>query len=227
MSRFLRVFLILKGESERVPGKNFRLLGDRPLYRWILDTVLALPETSELLIDTDVPERLTGLPVDPRLRVVRRRADLLGHDVTANALIAAHIDAGPEGALWLMVHATSPLLSAETLRGALAAWDARPPGRDSLFGVTAHHARFYDADGVAWNHDPARLVPTQALAPVYQENSTLYLFDRASFHAAGGRIGRAPVLFPTPALESLDIDTEADWALVHALAAARQAEDRP
>jgi CMP-N-acetylneuraminic acid synthetase len=227
MSRFLRVFLILKGESERVPGKNFRLLGDRPLYRWILDTVLALPETSELLIDTDVPERLTGLPDDPRLRVVRRRADLLGHDVTANALIAAHIDSQPEGALWLMVHATSPLLSAETLRGALAAWDARPPGRDSLFGVTAHQARFYDAGGVAWNHDPARLVPTQTLAPVYQENSTLYLFDRASFLAAGGRIGWAPVLFPTPALESLDIDTEADWALVHALAASREAEARP
>lgn len=219
MTRFLRVFLILKGESERVPGKNFRRLGDRPLYRWIVDTVLSLPETSELLIDTDVPERLAELPRDPRIRIERRRPDLLGHHVTANALIAAHMDSTPADALWLMIHATSPLLTPRTLTAVLAAWESRVGGHDSLFGVTAHQSRFYDQHARAWNHDPARLVPTQDLAPVFEENSTVYLFDRSSFMTTGSRVGRTPLLFPTPTLESLDIDTEADWRLVQAVVA--------
>ena len=38
--------LPMKGHSERVPGKNVRDFCGKPLFRWILDTLLSLPEIS-------------------------------------------------------------------------------------------------------------------------------------------------------------------------------------
>ena len=49
--------------------------------------------------------------------------------------------------------------------------------------------------------------------------------SKASVRASGSRIGRAPMLFPTPRIESIDIDTEEDWALAEVVA--RGLGDRP
>ena len=44
MMHELVALLPIKGHSERVPGKNFRAMAGKPLYRWMLDTLLELPE---------------------------------------------------------------------------------------------------------------------------------------------------------------------------------------
>ncbi len=214
-------YVILKGNSERVPGKNFRPLGDRPLFRWVLDTLLSVAEIERVVLDTDAVAQVqaAGLPADPRLVLRPRPRRLQGDAVTANTLIAGALEDGAlDGETLLMTHPTNPLLSARTVRAALAAF-AAAEGHDSLFSVTRHQARFYRADGGAINHDPDRLVPTQDLEPWYEENSNLYLFTADSFAASGSRVGLRPVLFETPLLESVDIDTPDQWALAEALAA--------
>src|SRR5262249_9017177 len=45
--------LPMKGHSERVPGKNFRDFCGKPLFRWILDSLLSLPEIGLVVINTD------------------------------------------------------------------------------------------------------------------------------------------------------------------------------
>jgi CMP-N-acetylneuraminic acid synthetase len=84
---------------------------------------------------------------------------------------------------------------------------------DSLFSVNKVQTRFYKADSSPVNHDPANLIPTQDLEPWFEENSNLYIFTADSFAHSKARIGTSPVLFETPALESLDIDTPDDWEL--------------
>jgi CMP-N-acetylneuraminic acid synthetase len=78
--------------------------------------------------------------------------------------------------------------------------------------------RLYKKDGVALNHDPNILKRTQDLDPVYEENSNLYLFTRESFAQTNARIGKNPILFETPKMESVDIDDEHSWVLALALA---------
>jgi len=92
---------------------------------------------------------------------------------------------------------------------------------DSLFSVTALHTRLYDAGGRPMNHDPAVLLRTQDLPPVYEENSCLYLFDAATLRARGNRIGARPLLYPIPKIEAWDIDEEADFVIAEALHARR------
>src|SRR5260221_14653931 len=57
--------IIARGGSKRVPGKNIRKPGTRPLIVWRLDAVNGIPEICDILFSTD----------DPALADVARNAD--------------------------------------------------------------------------------------------------------------------------------------------------------
>lgn len=219
--------LPIKAHSERVPGKNFRSFAGRPLFRWILDTLLSLDLVDRVVINTDGQELLRehGLIESDRV-VVRSRAEAIcGDHVSMNAVLANDVAAVPADA-YVMTHATNPLLRAGTIQ---RAWDAfiegQRQGHDSLFTVNRVQTRFYREDGSAVNHDPDRLLRTQDLEPWYEENSNLYIFTRESFAATHARIGRRPILFPTPQVESTDIDDATGWHLAEIFALATLISD--
>ena len=64
---------------------------------------------------------------------------------------------------------------------------------------------------------PTNLLRTQDLPPYLEENSVCYLFTADSFARTHARIGEKPILFETPALESVDIDEPADWFMAESL----------
>jgi CMP-N-acetylneuraminic acid synthetase len=214
--------LPIKAHSARVPGKNFKPLAGFPLFDWILRTLTALPEISDIVINTDARTHLAhaGLTESPRLHLRDRKPELCGDFVSMNHLIADDIAAFPAD-LYLMTHATNPLLRATTIRTAITAFKAaRLTGKaDSLFSVNRHQARFYHADATPVNHDPQNLLRTQDLPPFLEENSNLYLFTPASFAATRARIGQKPFLFETPRLESWDIDDADGWRHAEIIAA--------
>lgn len=211
----------MKANSERVKGKNFRNFCGKPLFRWVLDTLLAVDEIDEVIINTDARGILAdnGLVESDRVRIRDRRPEICGDHVSMNLVIeddVLNVDAD----VYLMTHVTNPLLGADTIRRALAAFaQAHAEGRaDSLFTVDKIQTRFYREDGTPVNHDPNNLVRTQDLEPWYEENSNLYIFTRASFDTTKARIGAQPTMFESPKLESIDIDTPEDWDLAVAAA---------
>ncbi|MEL6208722.1 MAG: acylneuraminate cytidylyltransferase family protein [Pseudomonadota bacterium] len=212
--------LPMKANSQRVKGKNFRPLHGKPLFRWVLDTLLALDEIDQVVINTDARAILAenGLTDSDRVLVRDRRPELCGDTVSMNRILADDIAAVPADT-YAMTHTTNPLLTAATVRAALAQYSAGvAAGRaDSLFTVNRIQTRFYRADGSAVNHDPANLIQTQDLEPWFEENSNLYIFSAASFAAAEARIGTQPMLYEMTTLEAVDIDTPEDWRLAEAL----------
>jgi CMP-N-acetylneuraminic acid synthetase len=213
--------LPMKAHSERVPGKNFREFCEKPLYRWILDTLLSLSEVSTVAINTDAHRELaaTGLVEDERVQLRERPQELRGDAVSMNRILAddvAHVPAD----LYLMTHTTNPLLRAETIRRAIDRFlRARERGEaDSLFAANRFQVRFYGRDGRPINHDPEHLVPTQDLEPWFAENSNLYLFTRESFRSTSARIGERPLIFEMAPWESVDIDDEPSWQHAELLA---------
>jgi CMP-N-acetylneuraminic acid synthetase len=216
--------LPMKAHSERVSGKNFRDFAGKPLYRWILDTLLSLPEVDMVVINTDARPILEARnPIgSARILIRDRKPELCGDQVSMNLILADDI-AQIAAETYLMTHATNPLLQAETIRAAVSAFEkAKAEGQaDSLFTVRKFQTRFYRADGSAVNHDPKNLIRTQDLEPWYEENSNLYIFTPESFAATGARIGARPVLFEMPKIESIDIDDDGDWAIAEAIALQR------
>ena len=211
--------LPMKLNSERIPFKNFKSFCGKPLFRWVLDTLLAVPAINEVLINTDARPRLEaeGLKESERVRFIQRPENLCGDLVSMNRIIEFDV-VNNEADLYLMTHTTNPLLRASTIERALELYfELAPEKADSLFTVTKAQTRFYDRSARPLNHDPDNLVRTQDLEPWFEENSNLYLFTRKSFELSGARIGRRPVMLETEPFESTDIDTPADWALAEAL----------
>ena len=206
--------LPMKAHSQRVRGKNFREFCGKPLFRWILDTLLEVEEIDEIVINTDARHLLAqdGLSESDRILIRDRKPEICGDLVSMNLVLANDV-ANVEADLYLMTHTTNPLMSAQTIRRAMAAFrEAEAVGKaDSLFTVDKIQTRFYRADGSPVNHDPDNLLPTQHLDPWFEENSNLYVFTRQSFAKTNSRIGKRPMLFVSPAFESIDIDTPEDW----------------
>ena len=206
--------LPMKANSERVKGKNFRSFCGKPLFRWILDTLLEVDEIDQVVINTDARHILAehGVVGSDRILIRDRKPQICGDLVSMNLVLADDV-ANVDADIYLMTHTTNPLMSADTVRGALAAFrQARDAGSaDSLFTVDKVQTRFYRADCSPVNHDPNNLVRTQDLEPWFEENSNLYIFTRPSFQSTNARIGRKPMMYQGPSFESIDIDTPEDW----------------
>lgn len=213
--------LPIKGHSERIRDKNFRPLAGKPLFRWILDTLLAVGEIAEVVINTDAREKLAALGSADSGRVLirDRKPEICGDFVSMNLVLEDDI-AAVEADLYLMTHATNPLLGARTIRRAIGEFlAAAAEGRaDSAFTVNRFQTRFYRANGKPVNHDPANLIRTQDLEPWFEENSNLYLFTRESFKAKRARIGAKPLMITMPRIESMDVDDQEGWDVAEAIA---------
>jgi CMP-N-acetylneuraminic acid synthetase len=214
MTKRIVALLPMKAHSERVKGKNFRTFNGKPLFRWILDSLLSVGRIDQIIINTDARAILAdnGLTDSDRVLIRDRRPEICGDLVSMNLVLAddvAHVGADT----YLMTHTTNPLLSGGTIGAALASFEAAKGKFDSLFTVNKLQTRFYRADGSAVNHDPDNLVRTQDLEPWFEENSNLYIFTRASFSKTHARIGTKPMMFETPRMESFDIDTPEDWTI--------------
>lgn len=216
--------LPMKANSQRVKGKNFRPLHGKPLFRWILDSLLAIKEIDLVVINTDARHILAenGLVESDRVMIRDRKPELCGDTVSMNLILADDIAAVP-AATYLMTHTTNPMLGAETIHAALSQYQAGVDAgtADSLFTVNKIQTRFYRADGSAVNHDPDNLIQTQDLEPWFEENSNLYIFTADSFARTRARIGKKPLLYVMDKMEAVDIDTPEDWALAEAVAAIR------
>jgi CMP-N-acetylneuraminic acid synthetase len=224
VSERIVALLPMKGHSERIKGKNFRPFCGEPLFRWILDTLLLVREVSLVVINTDARPRFEDLGVHrlPRVQLRDRKPELCGDFVSMNLVLEDDVRTVPAD-VYLMTHATNPLLSAETIGRALDVFrEKRAKGdADSLFTVNRFQTRFYGPDGRPINHDPQKLIRTQDLEPWFEENSNLYLFTADSFRATRARIGRKPVMFETPRMESVDIDDQVGWDLAETIAKTR------
>lgn len=207
----------MRHHSQRVPGKNYRLLAGQPLFHYIVRTLLACPEITQVVVDTDSPEVIAGLREHfPQVLVLERPDRLRADTIPMNEILA--YDSGQvEADFYLQTHSTNPLLRPETVSGAIQALLSSYPAYDSLFGVTRMQVRLWDQLGRAINHNPAVLLQTQDLPPVYMENSCMYLFTRDNLLRRRNRLGDRPRMFEIDAAEAWDIDNELDFLIVDTL----------
>jgi CMP-N-acetylneuraminic acid synthetase len=212
----------MRHHSERVPGKNYRPVLGRPLYAYILESLLQSGAVGRIVVDTDSPEIQQGIAREfPSVTLLERPLELRGGEVPMNRVLLHDVDRVP-APFYLQTHSTNPLLTPASIAAAVQAFRAARSDHDSLFSVTRWQKRLWDRSGRPLNHDPAVLLNTQDLPPVFEENSCLYIFEKETFRRRENRIGDRPLMHAIPAGEAIDIDTEEDLRLVEALLAARR-----
>lgn len=207
----------MRHHSQRVPGKNYRLLDGRPLYQHILSTLAGVKEINQIVVDTDSPEIISGVhEFFPMIKIIDRPQALRADTVPMNEILLYDVSQYPSD-LYLQTHSTNPLVKSETFSSAINKLDGLYPSYDSLFAVTRLQTRLWDGLGRAINHNPNILLQTQDLPPVYEENSCMYLFTGETLTNKRNRLGDRPYLFEIDRDEAWDIDEEIDFRLVELL----------
>jgi len=206
-----KALLFMKGHSERIPRKNMKPFCGRPLFHWIIETLLKCNYISEIIINTDSEEIAENAEKNFHV-TIHMRPDYLNRITSneANQIIEYDINK-TDGKFFLQTHSTNPLLRLDTINNAIRYYIDNIEKYDSLFTVTSQYKRFYYKNGKPINHNPLILEKTQLLKPIFEENSCLYLFTRESFSINNNRIGQKPLMFEINNYESLDIDEQFDF----------------
>jgi CMP-N-acetylneuraminic acid synthetase len=183
------------------------------LYQHILLTLKACPEITQIVVDTDSPEIMKGVRKQfPDILLLERPQGLRADTVAMNEILLYDTHQ-IKADLFLQTHSTNPLLKAETVSRAIQTLQDNYPEYDSLFGVTRVQTRLWDELTRPINHNPAILLQTQDLPPVYMENSCLYLFSRETLERRCNRLGDRPLMFEIDHDEAWDIDEELDFLI--------------
>jgi CMP-N-acetylneuraminic acid synthetase len=221
----LIALLPMKEHSDRVPNKNIKLFGRKPLYHIIMQSLMESEYIEKIVINTDSNHIAEDAQRHfERIQIISRPEQIQGDFVPMNEIIA--YDLGRlDGEHFLQTHSTNPLLRLATIDKAIEDYFNNLNKFDSLFSVTRMQTRLYWSNGKPVNHNTQELLRTQDLPPVFEENSSLYIFSETSFFNAGNnRIGLKPQMFEMDKLEAIDIDEPEDFALAEILYTKRMKE---
>lgn len=213
---FITALIFMKGYSERVPRKNLREFYGKPLLYWILESIDRSNLINSVIINTDSEEIAETASKYFDVKIHMRPDYLLSITSNeANQILEYDVN-NSQADFYLQTHSTNPLLRTETIDNSIKRF-INQSECDSLMGVTELKTRLYWPDGKGINHDPKKLIKTQELPPVYEENSCIYIFSREMFLKRKQRIGENPLLFPINPIESVDIDEESDFLIAESI----------
>ena len=207
--------------SKRLPGKNIRLLGGKPLIVWSIEVAKSVAGICDVLVSTDDPAiaavcEEAGALV-PWLRPAELATDTASSvDVALHALGWYEAEKGAVDGL-LLLQPTSPFRTRETILKAIALFEKEHGQHPvpSVSSASCHPAWCFRLDGqriqpfLGWENGNMR---SQDLEPAYMLNGALYLIapnilrKNLSFLTADSR----PLLMDN-SIECIDIDTELDW----------------
>lgn len=211
--------LPMKGTSERVPNKNLKLFNGKPLYHYVMNELLKSKYIDLVLVNTDSEFLKSDILLNfkEKVKVVDRAEEVCGNYVSMNKVLEQDINS-ILSEVYIQTHSTNPLLKVETIDNAIEKMFTilESEENDSVFSVTKTQKRFYNKDSKPMNHDPKMLV-TQHLEPIFEENSCFYVFTKQSFTNNDSRIGKNPFMYEIDKIESTDIDEYEDFIIAEAL----------
>jgi len=218
MSTYKLVAIVpMRHSSERVKGKNYRDFAGKPLFHHVVQALLDSSLVSKVVIDTDSPIVIEqAAEFFPEVIVLERPEHLRDGAIPMNDVLLNTINQVPAD-FYLQTHSTNPILSSASINKGIEKFFSLYPQYDSLFSVTKKNVRYWDVLARPINHNPNILLRTQDLPAIYEENSCLYIFNKAILERKHNRIGDRPFLFEIPEIEAQDIDVELNFLVAEFL----------
>ncbi len=200
-------FIPIKENSERVPGKNFRVLNGKKLYEYICEHVREADLFDDVYIDTNSDE-IAKYADKLGFYVIERKPELARNTANGNDLLVYHYELYPDYDYYFQLFATAPYLQAATMK---ACFDKLLYSEvyDSCFTATQNYGFYWLADNPV-NYRPGILPRSQDMLPVIEETTGLYGISKDSLERYRCRIGRTPYIHIVNKFEAVDINTEED-----------------
>jgi CMP-N-acetylneuraminic acid synthetase len=197
----------IKLNNERLPGKNLKMLGDKPLIQYILHTLTSIPIIDTVYVYCSDEHVCDFMP--ERVRFLKRPEFLDFSSAHFNQIFDCFISEVASD-IYVLAHATAPFLRPETIAECIE--EVRNGKHDSAFTATRIQD-FLWMNGHPLNFDPSDIPRSQDLVPIYRETTGLYIFTERSYAENHTRIGKHPYIREVSFKESVDINNPEDFEL--------------
>lgn len=220
-----------RGGSKRIPGKNIRTVGGKPLLAHTVLHARAAQSVSKTYVTTDAPE-IARVAEEYGASVILRPPEL-ATDVASSESALVHAlrhlrdDRGEEYDLVVFLQCTCPVRRPGDVDGAVSR--LVDTGADSLLSVVPVHQFLWglvDGTPVSTSYDYRHRPRSQELTPQYVENGSIFVFRPWVLTEFGNRLGGRVVMYEMDRYSLVDIDDEVDLELCEArMALVQQKED--
>lgn len=207
--------------SKRVPKKNLRILGDKPLLAWVTETARDSGLFDDVYVNSESDE-IGELAQRLGVKFYKRDESLAADSATSEHFVKDFMEHVPSDVLF-QITPTSPFIAKDDLRVAsnLINGDV-----DTVLSFEEIHAECKLRDK-AINFNPTRpMLPSQELYPVDVMRNGIFAWRTASYTSTYGSGSRVGALYLSGD-SALDIDTEEDFALAEAIVERRRNKSLP
>lgn len=198
-------FVPIRLNSKRVIGKNLKLLGEKPLLCYILETLVKIKHIDEVYAYCSSEKILEYLPAGT---IFKKRSESLDSDETLGEEIYESFTSEVNADIYILAHTTSPFIKAESIENALE----KVIRNDYDSALCAECQKTF-----AWfkkqplNYQLNKIPRTQTIEPVYIETSAFYIFRQEIWEKYKQRVGFNPYFQIVDKIEGVDIDNPEDF----------------
>lgn len=214
-------FVPAKGSSERIENKNARLLDGRPLVVHTLEKLLKCREIDEVYLDTesdDIASLAAHLPVT----VMKRNRFLATNGTDGHALFlneVRHVEAD----IYVQALCTAPFVRPETIDRAIAILKTEA-SYDSVALVRKEKQYVWSDSAPVYGY--GRIPNSVELSPTLIEAMSLYVVRRDAALRTERRFGDRVCLLEAAPVETIDVNTPADFELAEFVASGQRERER-
>lgn len=207
-----------RGGSKGVPGKNIKLLGEKPLLLHAYECADNSKYQIDTFVSTDSNE-IKNICVENNIKVIDRPVEL-AEDSSSVITVIHHVldNLTVEYDLIILLQPTSPFRKSEQLDEIIALFEKDPflEGVISVVSVEdAHPARMYslDADCIMkpFLNSKDETVRRQDLNPVYLRNGCFYIVTTQAFLAQNSVMPLRKKAYLMDSKYHVNIDTPKDF----------------
>jgi CMP-N,N'-diacetyllegionaminic acid synthase len=213
-----------RGSSKRLPGKNIRVLGNKPLIVWSIDVAKNIPSICDILVSTD-DDYIAKIALEAGAAVPWVRPPELATDSATSVDVALHAldwyerQFAPLDGL-LLLQPTSPFRRRSSVMRGIDLFSRN--AHRTVLGVSpaaSHpmHCLQIEGDRLRPCVEGGIGLRSQDLPPAYALNGAFYLIQPANLrlHRAFFDADALALVMQQPG-EEIDIDTDWDWAMAEA-----------
>lgn len=207
MGKKIVAIMPIKLNNERLPGKNVKMLGDKPLIQYALSNLEQVKELDEIYVfcsDPAIKKYLT-----PKVKFLQR-PKYLDEPNSNFTQIFEEFMVQVDADIYLYAHATAPYVTPVTIRKVI--WNVTDGGYDSSF--TAEKIQdFLWMDKEPLNFDAANIPRSQDISPIYRETSGVYAYTKEVFQKYHRRVGVNSCPVSVSKKEEIDINYPSDFTM--------------
>lgn len=211
-----------RGGSKRLPGKNIKLLGGKPLIAWTIEAAIKSNIFDHIFVSTD-SEEIASVSRDYGAKVpFLRPAELASDTATTNDVVTHLIswfekEYSQEVSNIAILQPTSPFRNAEHIIEAFEEMKTKHAKAIVSVCELEHPIQFCNQLGLDGSMDgfiePSNMKRTQDLDPVYRLNGAIYFLSREYANRLSELYSEGTYSYIMGLKSSIDIDVDLDFKL--------------